>query len=341
MSLSKKARALKDRIDYVRNNVLPYWRESERRMPGMGAIQRAGHMLRGYDPLEASWYAQVRPSRPTLGCISTFQRETSLGRLNGPHAYLLNDKLIFAHLMRSAGLPHSDLFAFTHHGMWEWIDDGRTKALARLECGEAVVVKPISGRKGQSIEFIRSPEALTATPARNVIATSFVRQADYAARIHPGSLNTIRILSVTGRDGSPVIAAAVHRFGSSSTGGVDNFSAGGIVARVDLTSGLLDRAARIGEGNRLLWSDRHPETDERIAGVEVPHWAAVEALVLRLCATFPFLRYVGWDIAITDDGPVVIEGNARPSLRFFQLYEPMLDDLRVRGFFLQALNRGR
>jgi hypothetical protein len=44
---------------------------------------------------------------------------------------------------------------------------------------------------------------------------------------------------------------------------------------------------------------------------------------------------------MTGEGPVVIEGNARPSLRFFQLYEPMLDDPRLRDFFIEAARGGR
>jgi glutathione synthase/RimK-type ligase-like ATP-grasp enzyme len=333
------ARTLKRRLGYARRNFAGFWREAAQQAPDMGPVARAAHILRGYHPLEAAWYEQER--RSTRGCISTFERETSLTDLNGPHGYLLDNKLAFAHVMRSAGLPHPDLFAFAHGRAWHWLDDGRAKALAGMARGEAVVVKPTFGRKGQSVQFLRTPVALDAAPTQDVIATGFVQQADYAQRIFAGSLNTIRILSVIPRDGAPVVAAAMHRFGAAATGGVDNFSAGGVVARVDLATGRLDRAARIGQANRLLWSEAHPETGARIAGVGVPHWPAVHALVQRLCALLPFLTYVGWDIAMTGEGPVVIEGNARPSLRFFQLYEPMLDDPRLRDFFIEAARGGR
>ncbi len=49
----------------------------------------------------------------------------------------------------------------------------------------------------------------------------------------------------------------------------------------------------------------------------------------------PGLRYVGWDIALTDAGPVVIEGNARPSLRVFQLFGPLRLGPGVAAFFLR------
>jgi hypothetical protein len=165
----------------------------------MGPVARAAHILRGYDPLEAAWYEQER--RSTKGCISTFQRETSLTDLNGPHSYLLDDKLAFAHVMRGAELPHPELFGFAHRGAWRWLDEGRDRALAAMARGDAVVVKPTFGRKGQSVEFVRAPGALDVAPDGDVIATSFVQQADYADRIFARSLNTIRILSVVPRDG--------------------------------------------------------------------------------------------------------------------------------------------
>lgn len=335
----RPTRALRRRLGYTRRNFASFWREAGQQAPDMSPVARITHILRGYHPLEAAWYEQERHS--TQGCISTFERETSLTDLNGPHGYLLDNKLAFAHVMRGAGIPHPETFGFAHEGAWHWPDHGRAKALAAMERGEAVVVKPTFGRKGQSVEFIRAPAELEAARAQDVIATSFVRQAPYAERIFAGSVNTIRVLSVIPRDGTPLVAAAMHRFGAAATGGVDNFSAGGVVARVDLESGRLDRAARIGQGNRLLWSEAHPETGAPIAGVEVPHWPAVRSLVLRLCELLPFLIYVGWDVAVTAEGPVVIEGNARPSLRFFQLYEPMLDDPRLRAFFLDAVRGGR
>jgi len=104
------------------------------------------------------------------------------------------------------------------------------------------------------------------------------------------------------------------------------------VAEVDLESGVLSAAAQIGAGNVLRFRSDHPDSTARIEGVAVPHWEAAKALVLRLCDRLPHLDYVGWDVAITEHGPVVIEGNSHPSLRFFQLYRSLLSDPRVAAF---------
>ena len=170
-------------------------------------------------------------------------------------------------------------------------------------------------------------------PPPGWMVTAFVQQAGYAAEIYPGVLNTVRVFSVSPEPGRGEIVAAAHRFGSGATGWVDNFSSGGLVAHVELDCGQLSPAMSLGPGNRLIWNERHPETGGRIAGVELPHWPEVKALVGELCAQMPGLRYVGWDIAITDAGPVVIEGNARPSLRFFQPFGPLRLGPGVAAFF--------
>lgn len=329
--LRTRAGRLRRRIRFLRRRLRPFLAETAQSDPGMPMGRRLRHIIRGYHPLEASWYEQVRGS--TEGCVSNYHRETGFTGLNGEHGYLLGNKLVFAHVMNNAGFPHPRVFGFTHRGTWHWLGDGRSGLAEALASGGRAVVKPVNGRKGASIEFIAEISALDVPRPEDVLVSAFVQQADYAARIFPGSLNTIRVLTVVTDGGAPLVAATVHRFGSSATRGVDNFSAGGMVARVHLETGVLDKAVWIGHRNRLVWSREHPDTRAPIEAVQVPHWEELKRLALGMCAELPFLKYVGWDIAVTDQGPVVIEGNAHPSLRFFQLYEPMLGDGRLRPFF--------
>lgn len=295
-----------------------------------------GDILAGYHPLEASWYRQVRGH--SRGCVSNLQRETSLSRVNGPDGHVLDSKLVFALLMARFGAPHPRVFGFTQDGRWHWLDGGREALDAVFAGGGRAVLKPTYGGKGRAISFIDGPDGLDVPAGTEMLVTAFVAQADYAATIFAGSLNTIRVLTVRSRGGEAQVAAAVHRFGGGSTRGVDNFSQGGVVASVDLGTGTLDRTASIGAGNRLVWSDHHPDSGAPVRGVQVTGWEGVKALALDLCARLPFLRYVGWDIAVARDGrPLVIEGNAHPSLRFFQFYRPILDEPATREFFLERL----
>jgi hypothetical protein len=56
----------------------------------------------------------------------------------------------------------------------------------------------------------------------------------------------------------------------------------------------------------------HPVTGERIEGFQLPHWDQAVALALEAHKTLPTIALVGWDIALTPDGPVIIEGNSTP-----------------------------
>ncbi len=308
---------------FYRRHARRYWRGSASLAPRLGTLARLRHILEGFHPAEADWYGQAGVDRRL--CLSNAHRETVLHGLNGRHAVYLDDKLVFAQAMECAGLPHPQVFGHAHGGRWHWRGGG-PDAFARSIAAEGLgVVKPIRGRKGETVRFVRRWEEACPPWRDDLIATRFVRQADYAAAIFPDSLNTIRVVTVNVGEG-PYILAAAHRFGGAGTGGVDNFSAGGVVARIDTATGRMGRAFRVGPDNRLEWLERHPDTGAPIAGRQVPGWKRVVDLAHALCAALPFLPYVGWDIAITPDGPLVVEGNAHPSLRFFEVYGPLMAD---------------
>lgn len=54
----------------------------------------------------------------------------------------------------------------------------------------------------------------------------------------------------------------------------------------------------------------------------MPHWPEVRDLALRAAAAFPWVRFVGWDIAISEGGPVLVEGNERWSTSLIQMPAP-------------------
>jgi hypothetical protein len=62
-----------------------------------------------------------------------------------------------------------------------------------------------------------------------------------------------------------------------------------------------------------------PGTGRRFTGFQLPHWAEVRQLALRAAAAFPWTRTIGWDIAISDRGPVLLEGNDRWDPALIQL----------------------
>ena len=99
---------------------------------------------------------------------------------------------------------------------------------------------------------------------------------------------------------------------------VDNVHAGGIAAAVDLATGRMARATYAGFDSSMGWIDRHPETGGAITGRSLPMWDDVCDLVRRGHSAFCDWAVVGWDVAITADGPRLVEGNSGPDVDLIQ-----------------------
>lgn len=122
-------------------------------------------------------------------------------------------------------------------------------------------------------------------------------------RIYPGSLNTIKITILQTRVG-PKIVTAIIRFGNHTI--VDNVHSGGIAAGINLETGMIETPALDSHFRRYT---HHPETKLPITGFIIPKWEEIKELAIKASQVTPQLRYTSWDIALTDNGPIMIEGN--------------------------------
>jgi Sugar-transfer associated ATP-grasp len=272
--------------------------------------------------------------------------------INGKHGDVLNSKIVFERILPSG--------AFTPKN-YAWLHGGKLRSLSEEWRGTTVddligssnergklVLKPVRGFGGRGI-FIIEPQGnsinvnnktVSVAQARaqlsklnDYLVTEFLQQGEFPSSIFPGSVNTIRVLTMSDPDTEePFVAAAAHRFGSRVSAPVDNLHAGGLSALIDLESGVLSAAAERGE-DRLIMHDVHPDTGAQISGRVIPNWSALKEHVLEVANRLPFLCYVGWDIALTAKGPVFIEGNKQPNPRPFQLHRPLLLDPRIKRFY--------
>tara|TARA_R110002110_G_scaffold414983_1_gene647341 strand:+ start:27394 stop:28131 length:738 start_codon:yes stop_codon:yes gene_type:complete len=94
----------------------------------------------------------------------------------------------------------------------------------------------------------------------------------------------------------------------------DNFHgglSGNLIAYGDRETGTLTGAVGIHpSGMGLAELSEHPESKTTIAGFKIPFWNEARDLVSMTHASIPDLTTIGWDIGITPNGPVLIEGNA-------------------------------
>ena len=166
----------------------------------------------------------------------------------------------------------------------------------------------------------------------NHLVTEYCSQAGYAERIYPNAANTVRLLTVRTDEGVRIPAAA-HRIGSASTGVLDNFSQGGLSAAIDTSTGELSPAVEP-SASGPQWHDRHPNTDELIAGVTIPGWATIRETIRKIASDTSAFDYVGWDLIVTAPGEFrIIEANSYPDPDLFQVHEPVLANESIRRFY--------
>jgi hypothetical protein len=292
------------------------------------AFSAPGLVARGYLS-ERQWLYPTRPSRQN-GYLSDLQYRRVRAKLNPPQVIeAFADKRTFALACEANGLAdHIPRDLAT-------VVDGRITALVTAE--GPVALKLSDGARGEGFAlFADAKTALAACPATGsyIVQEKVVNHA-YAREIFPGSLNTLRILALRDRaGGKPRIAVAVHRIGSARTAPVDSFSAGGLLARVDLETATLSYAVGpVTRRARDTW-ESHPDTGALIAGRVVPHFPKALALVLHAMTGFPDALHIAWDVAISERGPLIIEGNARiPACGSVQAHGPFADQPVCREFY--------
>jgi hypothetical protein len=150
-----------------------------------------------------------------------------------------------------------------------------------------------------------------------------------------GGLCTIRVLTQRRRDGSIDVPAAVFKMPVGHSA-VDNFAAGSMAAPIEVDSGKLGLAAQKKPHLRRL--EHHPDTGELIRGVRLHAWEAVKELALSAHQQAPEHVLIGWDIAVTPDGPTLVEGNLMPCFELMQCaYNKPLGE-RVFGEYCRQLS---
>jgi hypothetical protein len=138
------------------------------------------------------------------------------------------------------------------------------------------------------------------------------------ADLNLGALATARILTARNEQGEIEATHAVFRMPQRPGAPVDNIHAGGIAAPVDLATGKLGRATDLGLKTTSRWHERHPATDAVILGRTLPHWPAALELTRRAHQRIGDRVVVGWDVALLQGGPCLIEGNGKPDVDLIQ-----------------------
>jgi hypothetical protein len=270
-------------------------------------------------------------------CIYPFVRAhyaKVLGMAEGGSRMFVSDKLMFARLCAEHGvraapvlhaaergsvsaadarpstsLPPQDLFIKPMRGCggrgavrWEYQGDGTYRANHGAVLTEQELIAAIADASRRQ-SLIVQPRLVNHPELR---------------RLTPNGLCTVRALTCRNERGGFELTHAVFRMPVRADAAVDNFHAGGLAAPIALADGRLGRATSLGLSPGAGWHDTHPTTGGRILDYRLPFWDAVVALVTRAHELFPDLVALGWDVAILEGGPCLVEVNKGPDVDLIQ-----------------------
>lgn len=274
--------------------------------------------------------------------LTDYQRWRYVPRINAKYGIVLADKLLFRDFFHEFRKHIPEIFFVTSKGKLltpKFMEVSYDEFASILKSRSKLIMKPRSGFGGRGIfkvlvredHFLVNKEKHTldsliafVKTLDNYLITEFATQEGYAYRIYPNSVNSLRILTVIDPDTQKArIAGISHRFGSDTTGAVDNWTSGGISASVDVATGIIGKCAQNPKGRELIWLANHPDTGVQITGLPIPNWANVVDKILKMAEFCKLCPYIGWDVAVSDNTFWVLEANDSPDVHIIQIHEPL------------------
>lgn len=128
------------------------------------------------------------------------------------------------------------------------------------------------------------------------------------------TLRTVNLVS----DGKVRLDRCVFKIPAAGNIADNAWRSGNLVANVDPHTGTIDRVVQ-GSGPEMVAFTHHPDTKTALVGMQLPWWDEVLALNTRTAELFGAISYQSQDIAITDEGPIVVEVNSGSSFELPQV----------------------
>lgn len=254
-----------------------------------------------------------RSTYATMGDMYKFHAWANLPQ----DSALLNDKQSFAKLF--SGLCHTSYFFLSNQ-------EQELRSLLMDFAFDSIVVKDPVSTAGRGVRFMPvkhgKPHELMIgeltfekfvriefKKSDGLYIEPLIEQHPILHQLSPSGVNTIRMITMLGPEGKPDIIGSVLRISVNSR--LDNFSKGNLAAEIDTETGVVITGGIRKQAACDIYHDRHPVTESDILGLSIPFWRETQELVRKAALVLPGVRTVGWDVAITKNGPVLIEGNSK------------------------------
>lgn len=270
--------------------------------------------------------------------VMTHKLRNKCWTLNNPdYNSIMDNKYLFEVFLKKYKIRVTQSFAYNINSLFfieneleqintkeEFLEFIKKIALKSKQ-SESIFIKKNTGSGGGKNIFRVSHKSLLADPIELERIFKIVRSADFVFqeeviqhdelnRLNPYCVNTLRIETFTNKSHESRIMSGILRLGFNKSF-IDNVSKGGAYVGIDFSTGKLrDRAVSNFTNGRARSYFEHPETKIKFEGYEIPYFNETVQLVESAARLIPQVKVVGWDVAITPDGPLLIEGNEFPGM---------------------------
>lgn len=198
---------------------------------------------------------------------------------------------------------------------WLYLDNNNIDEFVKFFASHSsIIVKPVDSTGGKGVEKFAYSNDEDAKKIYNslienkqLLVEECINQHEDMSKLYDKSVNTLRMFTFY-KNGQAYFLQAVLKIGNG--GVVDNFSSGGMYTYVDENGTVFVEA--IDQADNIFF--KHPISNTQIVGFKVPMFEEAVKLVKECAKVIPEVSYVGWDVAISKDGPVIVEGNCFPGV---------------------------
>lgn len=302
------------------------------------------YFLYGFDRKNGVDFDDYIRYQPFFNFRNKANATVKVGGRKSDYLCISADKFLFGQYLKSLDFPTPRLLAVLDNKSITWLEPCTTMSFdsllqkGNLDC----FIKKLVGGHGEGVyplrvqdgKIILNDEEITLSQLKEKIKERYiieerVYQHSWVNAIYPHSVNTVRIVTAASNNGVVLLSAAM-RIGARGNK-CDNWSAGGLAIGVNLETGKLKKYGflRPDFGRKV---EKHPNTGFVFENFQIPYFFEAVSLAKELHNYFYGLHSIGWDVAITADGPVFIESNDAWGLRMIQV-----NDNEIKKKFLASL----
>lgn len=250
-----------------------------------------------------------------------------LNNISSPHSIvgLLRNKFLFSLVAESLNIPTPENIGVIEDGMLfiikekrsirfiDWLADNAVDVFIKSiggECGDGVfhLVRSKDGKVSIGGEVVSENQIETLLQSGKYVLQKTLIQHSKIAAIHPNAVNTIRLTTIYDKETNDIkILPPLLRVGVGENN-VDNWAMGGLAIGINIEKQSLKKYGfyKPGFGTKATF---HPNSKVVFEGYEIPYLNEAIAIARRYHSFLTDIHSIGWDIAISEKGPIIIEGN--------------------------------